>query len=310
MSPVLDTTQRLCVCGGSSGPGVGEESSPSQPTTPQPVRPAQTTEHGERNKGRTVGVYSLYKGAMTLAMLSHTYRAENRWTPAFLLLIHPKPSINTLNISFQTGNIFTSQEYASRLATLRKYMSENGIGAVVLTSYHNINYYSGFIFCHFGRFYAVVVTRYECVTVSAGIDGGQPWRRSDNDGSVTYTDWHRDNYFHGVQQQLKDVDGRIGFEFDHVSLNNYTKFNDALPYHEKVDIGKATMRMRMNKSVEEVAVIRHGASIADLGGEAVVEAVEDGAPEHEVALHSTRVMVREIANTYPQSDIMDSQYII
>lgn len=216
------------------------------------------------------------------------------------------PRLQNMANGVKTANIFSRQEYADRLVTLRRYMAENDLSGVVLTSYHNINYYSGFLFCHFGRFYALVVTPHDCVTVSAGIDGGQPWRRSDNEGTVTYTDWHRDNYFYAIQQELKGAEGKIGFEFDNVTLDNYAKFNDALPANEKVDIGKATMRMRLKKSEEERVVIRHGARIADLGGEAGVEAIEDGAPEYEVALHATRAMVREIAKTYPQSDIMDT----
>ena len=54
-------------------------------------------------------------------------------------------------------------------------------------------------------------------------------------------------------------------------------------------------------------VIRNGARIADIGGAAGVEALEENVPEYEVALHATRAMVREIADTYPRSDIMDSK---
>ena len=64
--------------------------------------------------------------------------------------------------------------------------------------------------------------------------------------------------------------------------------------------------MRMIKSAEEIAVIRNGARIADIGGAACVEAIGEGVPEHEVALHSTRAMVREIAATYPQVELMDT----
>ena len=37
-----------------------------------------------------------------------------------------------------------------------------------------------------------------------------------------------------------------------------------------------------------------------------MEAIAEGVPEHEVALHSTQTMVREIAKRYPESDIMDT----
>ena len=46
--------------------------------------------------------------------------------------------------------------------------------------------------------------------------------------------------------------------------------------------------------------------IADIGGAAGVEAIVDGAPEHEVALHATGAMVREIARRYPHVELMDT----
>ena len=56
-------------------------------------------------------------------------------------------------------------------------MELHSLDAIVLTSMHNVAYYSGFLYCSFGRPYAAVVTATDCITVSAGIDAGQPWRR-------------------------------------------------------------------------------------------------------------------------------------
>ena len=67
-----------------------------------------------------------------------------------------------------------------------------------------------------------------------------------------------------------------------------------------------TMRQRMVKSAEEIELIRNGAQVADIGGAACVEAIGEGVPEYEVALHSTQTMVHEISRRYPESDIMDS----
>ena len=52
-------------------------------------------------------------------------------------------------------------------------------------------------------------------SISAGIDGGQPARRTFG-GNVTYTDWQKDNYFHAVRQLTGGVK-RLGIEFDHVN---------------------------------------------------------------------------------------------
>ena len=56
-------------------------------------------------------------------------------------------------------------------------MKEQNIGAAVFTSIHNIAYYSNYVYCSMGRPYALVVTHDSQTSVSALVDGGQPWRR-------------------------------------------------------------------------------------------------------------------------------------
>ena len=203
---------------------------------------------------------------------------------------------------------FSREEYARRIAKLRQHMAAEDVAAVLLTSYHNINYYSDFLYCYFGRPYGLIVTQDKHVTISANIDGGQPWRRS-FDENVVFTDWQRDNYLHAVKTVLEQAGvrrGRLGIEFDHLSLDRAAQLKDALPLLDQVDIGKPTMRMRMVKSAEEIELIRHGARVADIGGTACVEALGDGVPEYEVALHATAAMVREIARTFPDAELMDT----
>ena len=65
---------------------------------------------------------------------------------------------------------FEAKEYDARLARLRADMHNLGVDACVFTSMHNVAYYSGFLYCAFGRPYALVVTQTEAVTMSAGID--------------------------------------------------------------------------------------------------------------------------------------------
>ena len=200
--------------------------------------------------------------------------------------------------------VFSDAEIEGRLKRLRAHMADVGIEAVLFTSYHNINYFNDFVYCSFGRPYGLVVTRDKSIAIVANIDYGQPWRRGYGD-TVTYTDWQRDNFFRAVQQEVGAAK-RVGVEFDHMNLDAHRKLGDALSGAEIVDVGQATMRLRMFKTAEELAVIRNGARTADIGGAACVEAIAEGVPEHEVTLHSTQAMVREIARTYPQSDIMDT----
>jgi len=214
------------------------------------------------------------------------------------------PSTITIKNGPRQPGMFSEQEMNSRLAKLRAHMAAENISAVLFTSIHNINYYNDFIYCAFGRPYGLVVTQEDSTSITANIDGGQPYRRGFGDNLI-FTDWQRDNYFVAAQQLIAGG-GKIGVEFDHINLDNFNKLQKALPNAELVDIAQATMRMRMVKSNEEIAVIRNGARIADIGGAACVEAIDEGVPEHEVALHSTRAMVREIAATYPHLELMDT----
>lgn len=199
---------------------------------------------------------------------------------------------------------FSLAEMTSRVDRLRSLLAEKNVDAVLFTSYHNINYYSGFLFCSFGRPYGLVVTADKAVTITANIDGGQPWRRSFGD-NVIYTDWKRDNYFRAIQGELSSPK-TLGVEFDHINIDNLEKLKEAFPEAQIVDISKSVMALRMIKSDEEIALITHGARIADIGGAACREAIGEGVPEYEVALQSTGAMVREIAATFPHSELMDT----
>jgi len=199
---------------------------------------------------------------------------------------------------------FTDTEYKNRQARLRQHMAANNIDAVIFSSIHGINYYSDFLYCSFGRPYALVLTQDKATTVTANIDGGQPWRRTFGENLV-YTDWQKDSYFYALQQLIENK-GTIGIEHDHITMERLDKLQSAFDKAKLIDISVDCMKMRSVKSDEEIAHIIQGANVCDIGGAALVEAVKEGAPEHEVALHSTQAMVREIAKRYPHSELMDT----
>lgn len=201
---------------------------------------------------------------------------------------------------------FSKQEMENRNNILRRHMAEFDIDAVLFTSYHNINYYSDFLYTSFGRAYGLVVTQEKHYTVSANIDGGQPWRRSFGD-NIVYTDWQKDNFYYAVQKVLgKTIPKRLGVEKDHITLEMIDKIKAAFPNAELVDVSKMTMEQRMFKSSEEIDLIKNGAHVADVGGAAVVEAIHEGVPEYEVALHGTQAMTREISRLYPHAELRDT----
>ena len=199
---------------------------------------------------------------------------------------------------------FSAGEMDRRQADLRAHMAAEDLDACLLTSFHNICYYSGWLYCYFGRKYGMVVDADRATTISAGIDGGQPWRRTHGD-NVVYSDWRRHNYYEAVRGLTAGV-GRLGVEFDHLTVDQFRVLGSMLPGVELVDVGAATMWMRTIKSAEEHDLIRQGARVCDIGGAACVEAIGAGVPEHEVALAATRSMVREIAGSFPFVELMDT----
>ena len=199
---------------------------------------------------------------------------------------------------------FDGAEYDDRLAGLRDLMELHGVEACVFTSMHNIAYYSGFLYCSFGRPYGLVVTATDSVTISAGIDAGQPWRRCHGD-NITYTDWQRDNFWRAVLS-VTGPGKVIGCEADHLTLVQSEKLNLFLKPKRGVDLSDGTMRQRLVKSQAERDLIRHGAAVADVGGFAIRNAIKVGAREIDVAMAGRDAMEREIARRFPQAEYRDT----
>ncbi|WP_342353584.1 aminopeptidase P family N-terminal domain-containing protein [Acuticoccus sediminis] len=143
---------------------------------------------------------------------------------------------------------FSPDEYQRRMAALRRIMAEADVAAVVFTSMHNIAYYTGFLYCSFGRPFGCVVTPDAATTVTPNIDAGQPWRRSHCD-NVIYTDWQRDNFWRTVAG-LAGGAARIGVEGDHLTLAGRDALAAATGPAGLVDIASRTMAARLVKSAE------------------------------------------------------------
>ncbi|MCF6445466.1 aminopeptidase P family protein [Nereida sp. MMG025] len=199
---------------------------------------------------------------------------------------------------------FAPEEYEARLKRLRQIMADRNVEAMVLTSMHCIAYYSGFLYCSFGRPYGLVVTETDSVTISAGIDAGQPWRWSHGD-SITYTDWQRDNYWRAIVH----VTGKgqvIGYEGDHLTLVQRDKLEEFMEPSVMVDLAVPCMQQRMMKSAAEIELIRHGAAVADVGGYAIRDAIKVGTREIDVAMAGRDAMELEIAKRFPEAEYRDT----
>ena len=202
---------------------------------------------------------------------------------------------------------FSKEEYSSRIFKLRTEMDRNNLDMIILTSMHNVAYYTGFIYCSFGRPYGCLITKNKISTISANIDASQPWRRSHCE-NIIYTDWKRDNFLKAIVSIVgqDDPPKNIGLEYDHISVEMKKKISLIFNFSIFSDISKKLMSLRMIKSKEEIEIIKNGARIADLGGEEIVKNIKEGNSELEIAITGRDRMEREIARTYPDAEYMDT----
>ena len=218
-----------------------------------------------------------------------------------------RPDFFTLHNGDKAKLPFTDKEYQNRVNGLREAMSKNNLDMIILTSMHNIAYYTGFIYCSFGRPYGCIITENKISTISANIDASQPWRRSYCD-NVIYTDWKRDNFLKAIVSIIgrDEPPKSIGIENDHVTIDIKEKLNSIFTFSTFSDVSQDLMKLRMIKSKEEIEVIKNGARIADLGGEEIVKHIKVGESELEIAIAGRDRMEREIAKTYPEAEYMDT----
>ena len=218
-----------------------------------------------------------------------------------------RPDFFTLKNGEKAKLPFSNEEYNQRLNKLRSIMDKDNLDMIILTSMHNIAYYSGFIYCSFGRPYGCIITENKIVTISANIDASQPWRRSHCE-NIIYTDWKKDNFLKAITSIIDEnkIPKNIGIENDHITLEMNEKIHSIFSASAFTDISKKLMKLRMIKSKEEIEIIKNGARIADIGGEEIVKNIKEGATELEIAITGRDKMEKEIAKTYPDAEYMDT----
>ena len=175
-----------------------------------------------------------------------------------------RPDFFTLKNGEKAKLPFSKTEYTRRVSNLRSIMDDDNLDMIILTSMHNIAYYTGFIYCSFGRPYGCIVTKKKISTISANIDSSQPWRRSHCD-NIIYTDWKKDNFLRAIVSFIgrDEPPKNIGIENDHITLDMREKIGSIFTFSIFRDISKKLMRLRMIKSNEEIENIKNGARMAD-----------------------------------------------
>ncbi|MDN5732282.1 MAG: aminopeptidase P family protein [Yaniella sp.] len=218
------------------------------------------------------------------------------------------PHVFTQYNGEQLDLTFSNAEFERRLTRVRELLSTHNLDAFVLTSMHNIKYFSDFVPSPFGRTFAVVITPEGSTTVTPWVDGGMPWRTTYGD-NIVYSDWEKKNFFRAIDRVLEQQSikpSRLGIEFDGLKVEEYRSFQGWFENVELVDMAEPIMRQRLLKSDEEVYLIRQGARIADIGGRAIKNAIREGITEYELAFIGTEAIVPEIAKVYPSKELRET----
>ena len=138
---------------------------------------------------------------------------------------------------------------AGRLSRLRAAMAAADMEAAIFTSYHNVNYFSDFLYCAFGRPYALVVTHDAATTVSANIDGGPALSPQRRRKPGLYRLAAR-QFLRCLAESSLGGKTRIGVEYDHISLERL----------EKAETGPARRHLSGHRRAG------HGAAHGEVGG--------------------------------------------
>lgn len=105
---------------------------------------------------------------------------------------------------------------------------------------------------------------------------------------------------------LRDSDKptkRIGIEKSLLTMNLYEQMVAAFPEVAFVEIGGFIGELRLIKSPEELAIIKLGAEVVKIGGQAFVNAVSEGVAEMEITAAANLAMNKAIALLYPQDSL-------
>ena len=142
-----------------------------------------------------------------------------------------------------TQKVWSVDEMQRRLRKLHALMDRESLDAVILTSLHNVLYYTGFFCPPFGRLHSAVIPRKgEPALIVSLIEDVRPWHCCYFKDIRPFHDWEMSPLENNVRlfdEVLHDNgirSGRLGYEEDSVSVGFKALIDGALGGFEFVDV--------------------------------------------------------------------------
>ena len=209
---------------------------------------------------------------------------------------------------------FSHSEMQNRLNCLTGVMEDADVEAIIATSFHNVLYYSDFWMTPFGRgHYAVMMKAGEGALIAPRIEFDRPANCSWFDDVRIY--WDTKSPLEGsvrlIAEAMADrgiTSGRIGVEYEYLTVGFHRSLQEALPNCEFVDITLPVMEAQIIKSEEEVALMRGGAQVAVVGAEAFMSTIAVGVTEVEVARVAVAAMEDEMRIRFPDLEVQEDTF--
>lgn len=195
--------------------------------------------------------------------------------------------------------IFSREEFAARLATLQRAVTERDLDLVILDQGEALFHLTGYAVSH-TRYRACLVPREgEPVYVLRSLDLGHCREQIWFEQAVGFADWEEPlaAVVHAMEQRGWQG-GRIGLDYESTALTvkDYQRYCDLLAEAELIDITGLLTRLRARKSAAEVAYMRKSATIADSAMAAVVAQAGPGRSARDAARTAAEVYYREGAD--------------
>jgi Xaa-Pro dipeptidase len=193
-----------------------------------------------------------------------------------------------------THGAFTIEEFKARVARVQRVLAERGLDAALITRPQNVYYLTGFR--SLGAGLAAGMGQIHAALVPAAGEPTLFMRALETKAAAKYC-WaaaepYRDyeDAYAAIAKALPAGARRLGIEHLEITALQLERLRRACPGVEAQDISMLVERFRRVKSPQEIAYCREAGRIADIGMQAAVAAVKDGARVSSVIAEALRAM--------------------
>ncbi|RUT28419.1 aminopeptidase P family protein [Paenibacillus zeisoli] len=190
----------------------------------------------------------------------------------------------------------------TKWSLLEHQMQENGVHTLLITDPKHVYYLTRFLSNPHERFLAAAITLgEEPFLIVPALD--EEAARAGSDIDLIYTHTDTDNPYLVLNQALKGSAGTIALEKNHLSLARFESLQEHLTFARYRDIGPWLQDMRVRKSADEIAKIKHAVALIEQVLQEGLSKVKEGVTENELVAE-VEYQIRRLGADGPSFDSM------